>query len=115
MGIDFTYHPQLYITHSSWIDGILPIITLLIRSFRLQYIFLISYRDVTNLCPLACLCLILTATDTAWNVSIHTLSYSSAGDSISCFRSLLYLSPHNVLSSASFNVSSPLSYPSSFY
>ena len=44
MGIDFKYHLQLYVTHSSWINVILPIIILIIR----------SYRDVTKPCPLAC-------------------------------------------------------------
>ena len=58
-------------------------------------------------------CSTLTAIDPTWNLSIHTLSSSSIGNSISCFRSLLYLFPHNVSSSVLFDVPSPPSFPSS--
>ena len=58
-------------------------------------------------------CSILPAIDSDWNYSIHTLSSSSISDSISCFRSLLYLFPHNVSSSIPFDVPSPRSFPSS--
>ena len=102
MGVYFTCHPQLYVTLSSWIRVILPIITLLIRYFRLQYICLISYRDITKPCLLACFYSLLTAIDPAWHLSIHILFSSSVGDSISCFCSLLYLSPNNVSSSVPF-------------
>ena len=34
-GIDFTYHPGLYINHNKWMEAILPIIWLLVSSFHL--------------------------------------------------------------------------------
>ena len=49
----------------------------------------------------------------AWKISIHTLSSSSVGDNISCFRSLLYFSPHNLPLPLSFSVTSPVSILSS--
>ena len=51
-GIDFTHHPQLYHNYASDINGILPIIKLLILSFRLKCIYLFFHRDITNPCPL---------------------------------------------------------------
>ena len=77
--------------------------------------FLISYRDVTKPYLLAYFCLIFNAIDPAWNLSIYTLPFSSAGDNIGCFRSLLYFPPHNVSSSATFHVLSPPSFSSSSY
>ena len=37
-GIDFIFNPQLYSTHTQWINNIIPLITLLVNSFRLNYI-----------------------------------------------------------------------------
>ena len=90
LGIDFTYHPNLYLTHSSWIDDILPTIQILRISFRLQYVCLLSHRDIAQSCPLQGIISCLVYIAPAWYISIHTLSSSSVGDNISCFRSLLY-------------------------
>ena len=54
MGNNFIYHPNLYITHSSWVDAILPIIKLLITSFRVQYICFLPNRLIIKLYPLQC-------------------------------------------------------------
>ena len=104
LGIDFTYHPNLYLNHSSWINSILPTIKLLIISFRLQYVCLLSHRDIDQSFPLQIIISRLVSISPDWHISIHILSSSSVGDNISCFRSLLYFSPHLLPSPLSFSV-----------
>ena len=61
--------------------------------FRLQYICLLSHRDITESCHLQDISSRLISIAPAWKTSIHTLYFSSVGDNISCFRSLSYFSP----------------------
>ena len=51
-GIYITFHLQLYVTHSSWINDFLPIIKFLVLSFRLRDIYLFPQCDITNSYPL---------------------------------------------------------------
>ena len=63
--------------------------------FRLQYIYIcpLSHRDITESCHLQDISSRLTSITPAWKISIHTLSFSSVGDNITCFLSLSYFSP----------------------
>ena len=51
-GMNFTYHPQLYHNHASWINDIFPIVKLLVSSFPLKFIYLFSHLYITNPCQL---------------------------------------------------------------
>ena len=54
-GIDVTYYQLLSYNHSAWIESILPILQLLIKSFRFKYTFLFNHRDPDNHCPFGAL------------------------------------------------------------
>ena len=113
-GIDFTFHPQLYVNHTLWINHILPRIILIVTSFRLKYVYLFSHRDVTRSCPLDKFHSQIQRVYPTWFLSIHTLSSSSVSTYISCFRSHLYLSAHKFPSNSPFHVFSTLSFPTVF-
>ena len=90
----FTYHPQLYRTRAPWINDILLIIKLLVSSFRLTYIYIISHCDMNKYWQLRCFTSQLKVVSPSWCLSIHSLSSNLVGDNVSCFRSFLYLSPY---------------------
>ena len=111
-GINVTYHPSLFDLRILWIDDILPLIQILLNSFCLTYVSLFCHRDVIKPCPLHQFHSRIQDLCQTWFLSIHTLSSSSVCANVSCFRSLLYLSPHLLKSELSFRVSSTEPFPS---
>ena len=93
IGIDFTYHPLLYHNHSVWIKFILPILQLLIFYFYFKYIFLFSHHDPDNPYSFAVLIPFVQSAIPLLHISTHLILPHNLGDNISCFRSLLYISP----------------------
>ena len=110
--IDFTYHPLLFDSHTLWLDSILPLVQLLVKSFCLQYVCLFSHRDIAKPCPLHLFHSWIQDLCPTWFFSIHSLSSSSVGANVSCFRSLIYFSPHPLKLDSSFHVSTTESFPS---
>ena len=76
-----------------------------------MYVF--SHQDIAQSCPLQGILSRLVFIAPTWHISIHPLSSSSVGGHISCFRSLLYLSPHPLPSPLPFSVSPTVSIASS--
>ena len=47
----------------------------------------------------------------SWHLSLHNFVSNKCGDSVSCYRSCLYLSPHQLLTLSLFSPSSPSEFP----
>ena len=91
--IDFPYHPLLYHNHSASIETIIPIIKILISSFRLNYALIFSHCDTNNPCPFAVLFPFVQSVIPSWYISTHIVLSHSLCDNVSCSCSFLYLSP----------------------
>ena len=114
-GIDFAYHPLLYHNHSTWIKTILPILKLLICSFHLKYAFLFSHCDTDNPCPFDVHLPFVQSVIPSCHISTHLVLSATLGDNVSCSRSFLYLSPHQLHSNSFFTRQHiPPSFPNSF-
>ena len=110
--IDFTYHPNLYHNHVTWIEYILPILQLLVSPFYLKYIFLLSHRDPNNPCPLESLVFLIQPVIISCNISTNSILSHNLRDNFSCSRSFLYLSLIKISLSSLFIPVSTLSFPS---
>ena len=106
------FHPTLVDSYILWIDSTLHLIQIIIHSFRLQYVCLFSHRNVTQPYPLHRFRFRTQDIYPTWFLSIHTLSPSTVGTNVSCFHSLLYLSPHLLSPDPPFRVSPTQSFPS---
>ena len=93
--IDFTCHYHIYHTFNNWHTSIIPLLQLLVSSFQLKYIFLLSswfidtllFRFYSSIHSRTIFFLVL---------STHIFISNKCGDSISCCRSCLYLSPNQL-------------------
>ena len=87
-------------------------ITLLVTYFRLKHIYFSPYRDTIQPQSLEKIYSQIQRAYQIWLLFIHTLSFISVGASISCFRSLLYISPHKLPLELPFQVFPTPSFPS---
>ena len=109
--IDFTYHPTLWNNHATLIKSISPLLKLLISSFHLKYIFLVSHRHSYDPCPLEPLVPLVQSVISSWSVSTHSIFSHILGDNFSCSRSFLYLYPIKLSSPSLFIPQSTPSFP----
>ena len=103
--IDFTYHISLFASQTLWLDSILPLVQIIVKSFCLQYVCLFSRRYIAKPHPLHPFHSRIQDLCPTWFFSIHTLSSSSIGANVSWFHSLFYFYPHPLKLDSTFHVS----------
>ena len=110
--INFTFHPQLYVDHTLWINDILPIFTHYLYFIPFEIYLCFLYRVITRQFPLVTFHSQIQGDYLTWLLYIYTLSFSSVGSSISCFRSPFYVYLYNLPSDSSLQISSNPSFSS---
>ena len=101
-GIDFTCHSHLYCDIQRCINSLIPLIHLLMASFRLKCVFLFSHSDSPSYLSLQPSLTILKASFPSWYMSTHSLSSSLFGIKLSFYRSIIHGSSLRLLSSFHF-------------
>ena len=89
-GIDFTFHSHLHFDLQRWISSLLPLFRLLISSFQLDYFLLFSRHNFPSCIDLQPSLTTLQLSFPTWDISTHSLSSSSFGSKLSCYRSLIH-------------------------
>ena len=110
-GIDFNFHSHLYFDVQHWISSLIPMLRLLISSFRLECFLLFSRHDSPSCRSLKSSLTILQASFPTWHISTYSLSSSSFGSNFSCHRSLIHGSSRHILSHSSFTPDSAQEFP----
>ena len=75
----------------TWIASILPLLQLLVASFRLKKFFLFCRRHLSHSCPFDSVIEVIQETIPLWKLSTHDFLSIKFGASISGCRSCLYL------------------------
>ena len=101
----------MYFDLQRWIGSLLPLLQLLISSFQLDCFLLFSRHDFPSCIDLQPSLTILQLSFPTWHISTHTLSSSSFGNKLSCYRSLIHGSSRHLLSNSSFDPDSAPEFP----
>ena len=105
-GIDFTFHSHLYFDAQHWITSLLLLLRQLVSSFRLERFLLFSRHNPSSCLSLKPYFTIPQASFPTWQISTHSVSSSSFGSKLPCYRSLIHGSSCHLLSHSSFTPNS---------